>query len=498
MLFWDEQMSSDNTMSCGTCHIPSAGGGDPRASLGRVNPGSDLLFGTPDDIHGSPGMINADTSDKYEPEPSFGFGEQLTGRTAPTMIGAALFNDIFWDGRATSQFVDPTTGLVSIASGGALESQAVGPILSDVEMAHEARDWPAVIAKLDKVQPLGISPSLTPDIATALRHSPTYADLFADAFGTPDITVERIAFAIASYERTLIPDQTPFDAFQAGNQNALTQQERMGFGAFSGPGRCVVCHTPPLFSNGTFRNVGLRPPGEDLGRQNVTGNPADRGRFKVPSLRNVGLRNGFFHNGTRTNLNQVVAFYATGGTFADNRDPVMGTIFLPPFIQPNIVAFLTGALTDPRVANELPPFDRPALRTEAVRPSSVALGGAVPGTGGFVPEMIANCPPAAGTPGFKLGIAGASGGASAFLVVSTKNPGTKLINPRFNPALSGGLKSRVILDGFGAGQGFATKQLSIPSGMGLRGSQIYVQWFVADSGARGGFAKSELYQLTII
>lgn len=501
ILFWEEQLSSDNTMACGTCHIPTAGGGDPRSGLGVAHPGADGNFGTPDDMFGSLGMINADEFDNYEPEASFGFDPQVTGRTAPTMIGAAFFNTLFWDGRATSQFVDPEDGLVSIPAGAALESQAVGPILSDVEMAHQDRDWPEVLAKLGQVRPMRFAPSLTADIQTALTNFPTYPDLFNNAFGTPDITVERIAFAIAAYERTLIPDQTPFDAFVAGNVNALTPQQRMGFGAFSGPGQCRACHQTPLFADNTFRNVGLRPPFEDTGREGVTGNPADLGRFKVPTLRNVALRTGFFHNGQMTTLQEVLNFYAGGGIFPQNRDPIMNQIGLPPQARNDIIAFL-DSLTDPRVANELPPFDRPLLRSEAVRARAISLGGAVAGTGGFVPEMIATSPPATGSPGFRLGIANGLGGANAFLVLENTPPPasglTDLSANALRPTFSLPRAPMVPLQGLGGGQGFGTVHMPIAPIMGLSGMQVFAQWWVQDPGAPGGFARSDKFQLTLL
>ena len=96
---------------------------------------------------------------------------------------------------------------------------------------------------------------------------------------------------------------------------------------------CAVCHVPPLFTNNTFRNIGLRPIGEDTGRQEVTGAPGDAGRFKVPSLRNVGLKPTYMHNGRRTTLEEVVDFYIPAGgqvQFPANQDPLIPPINIPP------------------------------------------------------------------------------------------------------------------------------------------------------------------------
>jgi len=363
MLFWDEQLSSDNTISCGTCHLPEFGGADPRR--GR-HPGLDGIFNTPDDKIASPGVMRADATGTYYPDPIFGSGLQVTPRSAQPVIGVMYAPELFWDGRAPSTFTDPQTGQVRIANGGALESQAVGPIVSDVEMAHEDRDWPEITAKLAAVAPLRLAGDLPPDLAGALAGDPTYPDLFAAAFGDGAITAQRIAFAIATYERTLVPGQTPWDAFVGGNPNALTPGQRGGWDFFR-TSQCAICHAPPLFTNQTFRNIGLRPVAEDRGRQEVTNNPADRGRFKVPSLRNVGLKETFMHNGQLNSIAQVLEFYlAINGQvqFPDNRDPLIPAIAIPPPVFPQLVDFLTNGLTDPRVANGQFPFDRPTLYSE--------------------------------------------------------------------------------------------------------------------------------------
>jgi hypothetical protein len=258
----------------------------------------------------------------------------------------------------------------------------MGPILSDVEMACENRDWDDVSTKLAGVTPLALATDIPADMGAALATDPTYGDLFAAAFGDPAITAARIAFAIATYERTLIPDGTPWDAFVAGNPGALTPAQTRGWDVFRGS-RCSVCHAPPFFTDNSFRNIGLRPIAEHAGRFDVTGLAADRGRFKVPSLRNAVLRPRMMHNGRRTDIPNVIGFYvlAPGEQhFTDNQDQlVLGGVPIPPPAVPDLIAFLEGALTDPRVAAETYPFDRPTLRSErptaspAVAPSPAAL-----------------------------------------------------------------------------------------------------------------------------
>jgi hypothetical protein len=241
-----------------------------------------------------------------------------------------------------------------IATGGALESQAVGPPLSDIEMACVTRDWPTVTAKLATVVPLARANDIPAAMVAARLANPTYPAMFQWAFGTPEITPVRIAFAIASYERTLVPNLTPFDV---GN---LTPDQAQGMLLFFD--NCIPCHDGIELSDNAFHNIGVRPAAEDLGRQEVTGDPLDAGKFKTPGLRNVKLRAPFFHNGGKANLDDVLAFYNGGGDFDDNLDPDILELNLPNADLQLIKAFLEGGLTDPRVEFGIFPFDHPTLQ----------------------------------------------------------------------------------------------------------------------------------------
>ena len=176
--------------------------------------------------------------------------------------------------------------------------------------------------------------------------------------------------AVATYMRTLISDQTPFDQYQAGNTGAMSQLELDGFAAFVGHS-CFSCHTPPEFNGQghiqtTFFYTGVRPRNEDLGRFEVTSDPVHRGLMKVPGLRNVRDRGPYFHTGGKGTLDEVIDFYNAGGDFE------VGSNALTPFTgfpvvgaqRTAMLAFLNGALTDPRVA--------PGLAT--LRPSRVVPG----------------------------------------------------------------------------------------------------------------------------
>jgi len=385
ILFWDEQLSSDNTVACGTCHKPAAGGADTRLAL---NPGFDAIFGTDDDVIGSPGIRKLDSDGMQMNDPMFGHGPQVTGRATPSFLTAMFADSNFWDGRATDQFTDPLDpDSVIIGSGGALESQAVGPILSAVEMAQAGRTWQDVIDKLSAVTPLALASNIPADMQDALQGNVDYPQLFAAAFTSEDITPARIAMAIATYERTLVPNETPWDKYVAGDNNAMTPDQVEGWNLFDSQTPCGNCHRPPLFSDNNFRNIGLRPALEDLGEFIVSGQNNDRGDFKTPSLRNVGLRKALMHVGWITDAADAIDFYNAGTSntghtqFTQDQSGIPDTnldideinVFADdPVQRGKIVEFLTNGLTDPRVAQEIYPFDRPLLGTEQQLPMATS------------------------------------------------------------------------------------------------------------------------------
>jgi len=501
ILFWDEQLSSDNTVACGTCHRPHAGGADPRFDL---NPGPNGLEGDGDDKFGSPGIVRQSIHGRYTADAVFGVDKQVTRRTAPSFfMGAWSPNALFWDGRATGTFINPETGAISITAGGALESQSIGPILNVGEMAKENRTWAEVTSKLAQSVPLKLASNLPADVVAALQGAPTYPALFQMAFGSATITAERIAFALATYERTLVPDQTPVDAIRAGTPppNVLTQQQDQGRQVFFGPGRCAICHGGQVGTNNQFVNIGLRPNNEDGGRFEVTGQFADRGRFRTPSIRNTGLKTRFMHNGQFDNLADVVAFYNRGGDFGNNQDNRIINLGLSGFDVAALTAFLEVGFTDPRVAAETGPFSRPTLWSES-NPNGVSQYGANwSGSGGFIPDWIALTPPSLGDHEFKVGVRHALGGVGAFLGVSPQSlpigsslSGTPLHVNYLNPEF---LLLSYTLEGAGPGGGYTTQRFGIPNDPALVGVTLFGQWWVNDPGAVSGWASTSGAQFTI-
>ncbi|MHB1619153.1 MAG: cytochrome-c peroxidase [Sulfuricella sp.] len=223
---------------------------------------------------------------------SFGvFGKVDVPRNTPTVFNAAFNTVQFWDGRANS-----------------LEAQAKGPITNPVEMGMPNGE--AVVKRLQQI--------------------PGYQKEFAQVFGGKDpITFDNVAVAIATYERTLITPDSPYDRYVKGDKEAFNATATTGMGLFKSLG-CDTCHAGPMFDNpgtpmgtGFFQKFPIQPKNpqcakyeqkyqfmKDPGRFGVTHNPADKYFYKVPGLRNVALTAPYFHNGSVQTLPQAVRVMA--------------------------------------------------------------------------------------------------------------------------------------------------------------------------------------------
>ena len=222
---------------------------------------------------------------------SVGVGGKVGGRNAPTVWNAAYSTLQFWDGRAPS-----------------LEAQAGGPMENPIEMAHKADD-----------------------LVKSLAADSSYKGDFDRAFGAGPVTFEKVKMAIASFERTVISGNSPFDKWKYGKDPKAMRPEAIhGFAVFTNPkkGNCVVCHTIEkdyaLFTDNKFHNlgIGVDKKGElrDLGRYEVTKQDADRGAFKTPTLRNIATTAPYMHDGSLNTLREVVDFYVGGGNSNPYRD----------------------------------------------------------------------------------------------------------------------------------------------------------------------------------
>lgn len=213
---------------------------------------------------------------------STGIGGQTGGRSAPTVINRAYSLAQFWDGRA------PT-----------LEEQAKGPIANSIEMtsAKEAQEAHAQCVE-------------------RLRKIAQYRLRFLDVFGTEQFTIDHVAKAIATFERTVLSGNSPYDRHINGDEKALTPAQKRGMELFFGnKTKCTACHEGISFTNGMFANVGIGmdKPAPDLGRFKITGREEEKGAFKTPTLREIANTAPYMHDGRFKTLEEVVDHYNKGG-----------------------------------------------------------------------------------------------------------------------------------------------------------------------------------------
>ena len=238
---------------------------------------------------------------------AIGIGGATGTRNTPTIYGIAHQSKLFWDGRASS-----------------LEEQALGPLTSPVEMAADPDE---VIKRLEADE--------------------DYQKRFKEVFGGPP-TLDRMTKALASFQRAVKLEPSPYDRWRNGEKNAISDSAKRGYAIFSQQGRCSVCHRGTALTDGEFHNLGIVPDPQkpDLGRFAVSQFEAHRGAFKTPTLYNVALTGPYMHDGSVATLEEVVEFYDQGGGPDKARSPLMRKLNLTAQEKADLVEFLK-ALTTP-------------------------------------------------------------------------------------------------------------------------------------------------------
>jgi cytochrome c peroxidase len=243
-----------------------------------------------------------------------GVKSMVLGRASPTIINSAFNTIMMWDGRKKD-----------------LEDQAMGPMEANVEMNMDT-------AKLFKW----------------LNATPGYMKLFEAAYPGEGINAGTLSKGMASFERTVVMKDTPFDKWLAGNAKAMTAEQVRGFDIFLDPekGNCAACHSAPNFTDNGFHNVGLASWGNanpDMGRYAQKPIGKMKGAFKTPQLRGIALNAPYFHDGSAKTLLDVVKHYVSGGVVTTNLDPNIKPLKLSEQEQTDLVAFmhaLTGTTPD--------------------------------------------------------------------------------------------------------------------------------------------------------
>ncbi len=268
-LFYDEILSRNNTISCGSCHLQSGAFShiDHKVSHGI------------DDLEGN--------------------------RNSPPIFNLAWHSTFFWDGGVNH-----------------IELQPINPIQNPVEMDESLGN--AVIK---------------------LQASTEYRTLFEQAYGSDSITSQMMLRALAQFMALMISADSDYDKYMKGQTSLFDAGELNGLNIFRQ--KCASCHTEPLFTDLNFRNNGLDSVfTTDPGRSGITLDPADEGKFKVPSLRNVEVSFPYMHDGSIKTLEKVVEHYNSGVINSPTLDPLLaGGIPLTPQEKTDLVKFLK-TLTD--------------------------------------------------------------------------------------------------------------------------------------------------------
>lgn len=237
---------------------------------------------------------------------------KILGRASPTVVNTGYNTIMMWDGRKAS-----------------LEDQAMGPMESMDEMAMSLT---ALFKWLDA--------------------EPAYKAMFEKAYPGEAIDGKVVSKALASFERTVISNDSPFDRWLRGDAKAMTRQQIIGFRLFSdsNKGNCVACHQAPNFTDNGFHNIGLasydreKP---DVGRYAIKPVAAMKGAFKTPTIRDIALTAPYFHDGSAKTLHEVVEHYAKGGVSKKDLSPNIKPLALTNEEKEAIVAFMQALTTPP-------------------------------------------------------------------------------------------------------------------------------------------------------
>lgn len=274
-LFFDKQLSINNAQSCADCHLPDKAFSDGR----RTARGAEGEFGT---------------------------------RNAMPLFNLAWKKDFFWDGRAKS-----------------LREQVLQPIQNPIEMHETLTNLAAKLRGSRRKEAQTEKSEIGMSLLTSAGTNADYSALFTAAFGSPEITAEKISLALENYLLTLTTFDAKFDRVLRGEEK-FTAEEQRGFELFSteyDPRRgqygadCFHCHGGALFQSQSFANNGLNAEFADSGRAKVTGKASDRGKFAVPSLRNIALTAPYMHDGRFRTLEDVIEHYSTGVVRSATLDP---------------------------------------------------------------------------------------------------------------------------------------------------------------------------------
>ncbi len=249
--------------------------------------------------------INATFCD-HNPVSNGIYGNKGT-RNSQTVINSAYHKHLFWDGRASS-----------------LEEQVKGPLSNPKEMTAAKNSHEAFQECQGKIKSIE-----------------AYRNLFKEIFGDETCAVDDIAKAIATYERTILSGNSPYDRYMAGDKKAMSPEAIKGLAVFNRVG-CANCHSGFNFADGRFLNigVGMDAKNPDLGRYEITKDPSDKGAFRIPILREIAKTYPYMHDGSLKTLEEVIDYYDKGGIPNPQLSPLLVPLKMTAEEKKNMKIFL--------------------------------------------------------------------------------------------------------------------------------------------------------------
>ena len=243
----------------------------------------------------NPGLSWADGQPR-----AIGENQQPLPLRTPTLLNVAWTPKLGWDGHF-----------------GDLEGVAMGPITSPDNMNLPLA---SLIERLSAI--------------------PGYVSAFDAAFGKGEITSLKIEQALATFERSIVSDEAPFDRWIRGDETAINAAAKRGFALFNGKGNCAACHSGWAFTDASFHDIGVAKD-DDIGRGRLFPTSVKlKYAFKTPTLRDVARRGPYMHDGSLPTLEDVIDLYNRGGIERPSRDDQIHQLNLPLGDKEDLIAFL--------------------------------------------------------------------------------------------------------------------------------------------------------------
>lgn len=177
---------------------------------------------------------------------------------------------------------------------------------------------------------------------------PGYREAFAHAFQGGEVSRGNIELALATYQRSIVSGEAPFDRWVAGDEVAISEEAKRGFAVFSGKGKCAECHSGFSFTDGSFHDIGVET-GKDIGRGRLFPSSEKlRYAFKTPTLRDVSRRAPYMHDGSLATIEQVIEHYDRGGIARPSLAETIGPLGLSDQEKSELIAFLATLTSAPQ------------------------------------------------------------------------------------------------------------------------------------------------------